>query len=88
MKESKILATAALAGVLALGSNLALTETAHAGGHKDKEKCAGVVKAGKNDCGTANHSCAGQAKKDNAPDEWVYLPKGLCTKLTGGKVIG
>ncbi len=28
------------------------------------EKCYGVVKAGKNDCRTAAHSCAGQAAKD------------------------
>lgn len=52
----------------------------------DKEKCFGVVKAGKNDCAAANgsHSCAGQAKKDADPAEWVYVPAGLCAKLAGG----
>ena len=50
-----------------------------------KEKCLGVAEAGKNDCATAKHSCAGQAKADKAPDEWKYVPKGECEKM-GGKV--
>ena len=50
------------------------------------EKCAGIAKAGQNDCASANgsHSCAGQAKKDNEPTEWKYVPKGTCEK-EGGK---
>jgi len=42
-----------------------------------------------NDCGSLDgaHSCAGQSKIDSDPNEWVYLPKGVCDKLTGGKVI-
>jgi len=51
------------------------------------EKCAGIVKAGMNDCGTAGHGCAGQAKKDGAPDEWIYVPKGTCKKIAGGKLL-
>ncbi len=41
-----------------------------------------------NDCGALDgkHSCAGQAKIDNADNEWVYVPKGTCTKITGGFV--
>ena len=50
-----------------------------------KEKCYGVAEAGKNDCGTAKHSCAGQAKTDKAADEWKYVPKGECEKM-GGKL--
>ncbi len=50
------------------------------------EKCMGIVKAGKNDCGTSGHACAGQSTKDNAPDEWIYVPKGTCEKIAGGKV--
>jgi uncharacterized membrane protein len=49
-----------------------------------REKCYGIAKAGQNDCGTASHTCAGKAKKDNAPDEWKYVPKGTCEKA-GGK---
>ena len=56
--------------------------------HPDKgerEKCYGIAKAGSNDCGTAAHTCAGQAKKDNAPDEWKYVAKGTCEKIGGRK---
>ena len=28
----------------------------------DMEKCYGIAKAGQNDCGTATHGCAGEAK--------------------------
>jgi len=52
------------------------------------EKCAGIAKAGKNDCGALNgsHACAGMAKKDNLDFEWVYVPKGTCEKIAGGSV--
>jgi uncharacterized membrane protein len=72
---------AAFAGLLAIG----LAQSAAAQDEKgDKEKCYGVAKAGQNDCGTAHHTCAGKAKKDNAADEWKYVAKGTCEKL-GGK---
>jgi uncharacterized membrane protein len=74
----------------ALGSLLALGgATASAGdmdkAASDKEKCYGVAKAGKNDCGTSSHACAGQSKVDNDPVEWKYVPKGECEKM-GGKL--
>lgn len=52
------------------------------------EKCAGIAKAGKNDCGALNgkHKCSGQADKDSDPNEWVYVPKGTCTRIVGGRV--
>ncbi|MBA2656526.1 MAG: DUF2282 domain-containing protein [Tatlockia sp.] len=50
------------------------------------EKCYGVVKAGLNDCATAKASCAGSATKDNQPDAYLLMPKGLCEKLVGGKL--
>jgi uncharacterized membrane protein len=53
-----------------------------------KEKCYGIAKAGQNDCGTARHSCAGKATKDNAPDEWKYVPKGTCEKMGGKSSAG
>lgn len=55
-------------------------------GKKDKEKCYGVSKKGANDCGTKTHSCAGYADKDNDPAEWIYVPKGLCERLTNGSL--
>ena len=71
----------ALAGMIALGT----AHAADAQGTADKEKCYGIAKAGKNDCGTATHTCAGLAKKDNQPDEWKYVPKGTCEQAGGKK---
>jgi uncharacterized membrane protein len=52
------------------------------------EKCAGIAKAGMNDCGAldGSHNCAGQAKGENLDIEWVYVPEGTCEKITGGTV--
>jgi len=38
--------------------------------------------AGHNDCQTMSNSCAGTAKADNQKDSWVYLPIGVCAKLS------
>lgn len=82
MKGTDLIVHSAIAGLLALG----LSGTAMAA-KGDMEKCAGIVKAGMNDCGTANHACAGQAAKDGAKDEWVYVPSGTCEKIVGGAVV-
>lgn len=50
-------------------------------------KCKGIAKKGGNDCGANGHDCGGMAKKDNDPNEWVYVPEGLCEKITGGVVV-
>jgi uncharacterized membrane protein len=77
-KTHGILQTA-VAALVAVG----LSQAAQAQ-DKEREKCYGIAKAGQNDCGTATHTCAGKATKDNAPDEWKYVAKGTCEKL-GGK---
>ncbi len=71
-----------LAIASAVGSLLVLG-SASAEDAPKKEKCYGIAKAGQNDCGTTKHSCSGQAKTDNLPDEWKYVPKGECEKLGG-----
>lgn len=77
----------AIAGVLSLG---VLSATAQAGPAEAPkfafEKCYGVVKAGKNDCQTSTHACAGTATSDGQGDAWVYLPKGSCEKIVGGSL--
>jgi uncharacterized membrane protein len=50
------------------------------------EKCYGIAKAGKNDCQTANSSCAGTSKRDAQRDAWVYVPKGTCDRLVNGSL--
>lgn len=83
--KSDLMIRSALAGLVALGLTTGGTSVLAAKG--DNEKCAGVVKAGKNDCGTSKHSCAGQAAKDGDGDEWVYVPTGTCEKIVGGKLV-
>jgi uncharacterized membrane protein len=75
---------AALASLIALGTLTAASEALAAKG--DVEKCAGIVKAGKNDCGTSHSSCAGSAKVDNDPETWILVPKGTCERIAGGHV--
>jgi len=52
------------------------------------ESCYGVVKAGKNDCASADgrHSCGGKATMDSDGGEYITLPKGVCEKLVGGSL--
>jgi len=50
------------------------------------EKCFGVAKAGKNDCASGAHSCAGQSTKDMDKAAFVSLPAGACSKLAGGSL--
>lgn len=52
----------------------------------ERERCYGVVRAGKNDCGTAKHACAGRAAQHAQRDEWLMLPNGTCDKIVGGTV--
>ncbi len=83
MNKRQTMIAAALAGMCftatAVNAQQAATSTT------SKEKCYGVAKAGQNDCASANgtHSCAGQAKTDNAKEEWKYVAKGTCAKAGG-----
>lgn len=83
MRKRELLVASAISGALAVG---ALTVTTSAGAQADKEKCYGVVKAGKNDCAGTGHTCQGQAKADSDPNEFIVLPAGTCDRLTGGVV--
>ena len=82
--NATVIANSAIASVFALG----LLASAGAAGAADEqaEKCYGIAKAGKNDCQTNVHACAGQASKDGQGDSWVYVPKGTCEKIVGGNL--
>lgn len=87
MESSTLIATAAVASLVAFG--LRTKAAAHEGvapmDKKDpKEKCYGVARKGRNDCGTAKHSCAGMATVDKSAEEWKFVAKGNCEKM-GGK---
>ena len=69
-----------LAAGLAAGASPALAK-----GH-EVEKCAGIVKAGKNDCGTSHSSCHGSIQTNGDREAWIEVPKGTCDKIVGGYV--
>jgi uncharacterized membrane protein len=81
MNKRQAVLAAALAGVCAAGTVTAAGQDAAA----EQDKCYGIAKAGQNDCSTATHGCAGQAKADQEPGEWKYVAKGTCQKV-GGKL--
>ena len=84
MQVSNQLVHGAIAGLVALGLYSTVGSAVAAKG--DNEKCAGVVKAGKNDCGTSKASCAGTSTVDRDPEAWIYVPKGTCERIVGGTV--
>ena len=86
--DNKKIASTAISSLLALGVLTATSANAVPNQPTSWEKCAGIAKAGKNDCGALNgsHNCAGQATQNNDVNEWVYVPKGTCEKITGGVV--
>ena len=52
----------------------------------ESEKCFGIARAGKNDCQTANSSCAGTSRRDKQGDAWIYVPKGTCDRVVDGSL--
>lgn len=80
-KTNKYTINAAIATAIALGTLFTSMPAAAA----DVEKCYGVVKKGMNDCGNDKHACAGQSAEDSSADEWMYVIKGTCEKIVGGK---
>lgn len=76
--------TSAVCGLIALAASPTNAQAHDADVGKNAEKCYGVVKAGKNDCGTKAHSCAGQSMKDG--EGWITVPKGTCERLVGGSL--
>ncbi len=82
-KKILLAATVAMLSASASAQNAAERDSAPSA---KKEKCFGIVKAGKNDCAAADgtHSCAGLAKNDGSGNEWVLLPAGTCERVVGG----
>ena len=84
MNQQTIIRTV-MAGLFALGTLGA--PVAHAKDPAGLEKCFGIAKAGKNDCGSnaTAHSCAGQSKMDNDPKDFKYVKTGTCASMGGKK---
>ena len=81
--NKRLIASSTLASVLALAAAQAQAQAADKAAAK--ERCFGIVKAGQNDCAADNgsHSCAGQTKVDNDPNDWKFVAKGTCEKMGG-----
>ena len=76
---------AAMTSVLAIaGSTTSLSANA---ADPAMEQCAGVIKAGKNDCATSSNACHGHVEKDASPEAWIYVPKGTCDRIAGARVV-
>ena len=84
MRNTKLIVSSAIAGLVAVG---ALSSAPAMAAKGDNEKCAGIVKASKNDCGTSKNSCAGQVATDGDKEAWIYVPKGTCEKIVGASVV-
>lgn len=85
MKQTELLVASAITAFLTLTA----ADAAIASGQSSTqatEKCYGIVKAGMNDCATATASCAGSSTKDNQADAYIFLPKGICERLVGGRL--
>lgn len=85
--DQETLVKTAVAGILALSMSAGTALAADDGEKPETERCAGIVKEGMNDCATSQHACAGQAKEDYDPEEWITLPKGTCDKIAGGMIL-
>lgn len=79
MKTQKVLGAAVASSVLAAALMTAST-AAVAGG---KERCADVVKGGKNSCAVKSLgiSCQGHATEDNLVGAWIKVPEGTCGNI-------
>ncbi len=75
----------AISSLLAIGATVFATPS-FAADAAAQEKCYGVAKAGKNDCASQGHACAGQSKATADARDFVLLPKGTCERLTGGNL--
>jgi uncharacterized membrane protein len=75
---------AAIAGTLALGATVSSPVRAAEPG---MEQCAGIVKAGKNDCATSTNACHSHVTTDSSPEAWIYVPNGTCERLAGAHLV-
>jgi uncharacterized membrane protein len=87
MKTSNTLLLAAATAAL----GIAAAATAANAGPAPKpsfnfEKCFGVAASGQNDCQTATNSCAGTVTQPMTGDAWIYVPTGVCGKISGGSL--
>ena len=85
MKLQQQLLSTAISGLLAAGS---LIVSLQAGAvDEEREQCAGIVRAGMNDCATSKNACHSHVQTDSDPEAWIYLPRGTCERIAGARVV-
>jgi uncharacterized membrane protein len=84
MNRNSLYMSAVTAALAVAGASIGGVAVAADG---NMEQCAGIIKAGKNDCATSTNACHGHVEKDASPEAWIYLPKGTCERLAGGRVV-
>ncbi|MCH2191102.1 MAG: DUF2282 domain-containing protein [Gammaproteobacteria bacterium] len=77
--NEKTLSAAVATSILAT----ALMSVSPAASASSTERCADVVKGGKNTCAVKSLgiSCQGNAKEDNMPGAWIKVPAGTCGNI-------
>ena len=80
-KTVQISFNTAIASSILSAALLSVAPIAKAG--SDTERCADVVKGGKNDCAikALGTSCQGSASEDNTRGAWIKVPAGTCGNI-------
>lgn len=86
MKKNNKTIKAVITSVLAFAAGSTMVVATDVMAATELEKCYGVAKAGKNDCQTSTHSCAGTTTKDSQGDAFILVPAGVCEKITNGSL--
>jgi uncharacterized membrane protein len=84
--NKQLIIRGALAGLVAAGLAAGAAQAKPPKKVTQFEKCAGVVKGSQNDCATSMSSCHGSVATDAHPEAWLYVPKGTCEKIVGGRI--
>jgi uncharacterized membrane protein len=78
-----LLASAAISGCAAQVAAAKRTAAEKVGA---TEPCFGIARAGKNDCRTHAHVCAGWSRRNSDPGAFIYVPAGTCERIVGGNL--
>jgi len=84
-QKTKKIISGAMATALSLGVAAVSTQVV-AKSNCPVEKCYGIVKKAKNDCGTSKHACAAQSKINGDKNDWMFVMKGNCDRIVGGSL--
>lgn len=87
MHKSTSKVRTAITSIIAMGAVSFAVSALAADEHANEEQCAGVVKAGMNDCATSANACHGHVTTDANPMAWIYLPKGTCERIAGAHLV-